>query len=80
MQDLAGEDTVHDAIAIFLAIDSAGWVAIGLFVASLVVSLLGWFVHRREDWRDKVDEKMAVYDRKFQRIADICGLDLDVDE
>lgn len=73
---------MHDSFVPLLAsaIDPSGWIAIGLFVASVVVSILGWIIVRRETWRDKVDAKMEKYDLKFQRIADLCGLNLDVDD
>jgi hypothetical protein len=70
---------MHDFGPLFaVAIDSSGWIAIGLFVASVIVSILGWFVVRRETWRDKVDETLEKHGRKFQRIEDIAGIDLDV--
>jgi len=71
---------VHENITALAAIDSAGWIAIGTLVASIVTGLIGWFVLVRENWRDKVDAKMAKYDLKFQRIQDLAGIDLDVDE
>ena len=71
---------MHDSLAIFLAIDPSGWVAIGLFVASFIVTLISWFVRRREKWREDVDKKMARYELNFQRIRDLCGIELHMDE